>query len=157
MLPSSFFFFLTRHDFFWIWFLFFNKLGDCLFFFFFLGCLSLFCFNWSSFFNKGCMSKFIQTHFFHPSIFPLPTKQKGKKLKFFLSSHYFIFSHFSTPPTKWTLRVLVLDVFVFTKCCFSLAWCSQVKKILIKCPTPFQVILHLHLHWSWMMRNSFLS
>ena len=39
------------------------------------------------------MSKFIQIHFFHPSIFPLPTKQKGEIIKSFLS---FIFFH---PPT----------------------------------------------------------
>ena len=43
------------------------------------------------------MSKFIQTHFFHPSTFSLPTKQKWGKINFFLSSH------FSTPPTKQTL------------------------------------------------------
>ena len=30
-------------------FIFFNNLGDCFFF----GCLSLFCFNWLSFFNKS--------------------------------------------------------------------------------------------------------
>ena len=45
------------------------------------------------------MSKFIQTHFFHPSTFSLPTKQKGEKINFFLSSH------FSIPPTKWTLKM----------------------------------------------------
>ena len=30
------------------------------------------------------MSKFIQTHFFYSSTFPLPTKQKWEKLKYFL-------------------------------------------------------------------------
>ena len=46
----SFFFVLTRHDFFLdMIFIFFNNLGDCFFF----GCLSLFCFNWLSFFNKS--------------------------------------------------------------------------------------------------------
>ena len=43
------------------------------------------------------MGKFIQTHFFHPFTFPLPTKQKWRKLKYFLSFHLF------TPPTKQTL------------------------------------------------------
>ena len=43
------------------------------------------------------MSKFIQTHFFHPSTFSLLIKQNREKLKYFLSSH------FSTPPTKRTL------------------------------------------------------
>ena len=44
------------------------------------------------------MSKFIQTHFFHPSTFLLPTKQKGEKIKYFLSSHFFIISPFSILP-----------------------------------------------------------
>ena len=44
------------------------------------------------------MSKFIQTHFFHPSIFSLPTKQKEKKLKSFLSSHFSILPPFSILP-----------------------------------------------------------
>ena len=55
------------------------------------------------------MSKFIQTHFFHHFTFPLPTKQKEEKINFFISSHYFLFSHFSTPPTKWTLEVKKLQ------------------------------------------------
>ena len=52
------------------------------------------------------MSKFIQTHFFHPSTFPLQTKQKGEKIKSFPSSHNFLSSHFSTPPTKRTIKLL---------------------------------------------------
>ena len=91
-----FFFCLTRHNFYF--------LINWVIAFFFFSCLSLFCFSWSSFFNKGCMSKFIQTHFFHPSIFPLPTKQKGEKLKFFLSSHHFLSFYFSTLPTKRALK-----------------------------------------------------
>ena len=78
------------------------------------------------------MSKFIQTHFFHPFTFLLPTKQKEEKLKYFLSSlfhHFIIFypstfslptkqkrekiksflsSHFSTPPTKQTLKEIYI-------------------------------------------------
>ena len=50
------------------------------------------------------MSKFIQIYFFHHSTFPLPTKQKGEKIKSLLSSHNFLSSHFSTPPTKRTLK-----------------------------------------------------
>ena len=57
------------------------------------------------------MSKFIQTHFFHPSTLPLPIKQKQKreKLKSFLSSYHFLSSHFFTPPTKWALNQLTQD------------------------------------------------
>ena len=44
------------------------------------------------------MSKFIQTHFFHSFTFPLPTKQKGGKLKIFLSAHFFILPPFSILP-----------------------------------------------------------
>ena len=56
------------------------------------------------------MSKFIQTHFFHSSTFSLSTKQKEGKLKSFLSptflsSHHFLSSYFSTPPTKRTLKI----------------------------------------------------
>ena len=40
------------------------------------------------------MHKFIQTHFFHPSIFALPTKQKWEKLKYFISSYFSILSQF---------------------------------------------------------------
>ena len=58
------------------------------------------------------MSKFIQTHIFHPSTFPLPTKQKWEKLKSFLFFHfsifppfqYFLSSHFSTLPTKQNFK-----------------------------------------------------
>ena len=41
------------------------------------------------------MSKFIQTYFFHPSTFLFPTKQKGEKIKSFLSSHFSILPPFS--------------------------------------------------------------
>ena len=44
------------------------------------------------------MSKLIQTHFFHFSTFPLPTKQKEEKIKYYLYSHIFIFSKFSIIP-----------------------------------------------------------
>ena len=104
-----FFFFFLYFGFNYTWFffgtcfLFFNKLGDCFFFllsffyFIFCGYLSLFCINWPSFFNNGVWVNLykVQTHFFHPSTFPLPTKQKGKKLKSFLSSHFFILPPFS--------------------------------------------------------------
>ena len=65
--------------------------------FFFCGYLSLFCINWPSFFNNGVWVNLykVQTHFFHPSTFPLPTKQKGKKLKSSLSSDFFILPPFS--------------------------------------------------------------
>ena len=67
------------------------------FFIFFCGYLSLFCINWPSFFNNGVWVNLykVQTHFFHPSTFPLPTKQKGKKLKSSLSSDFFILPPFS--------------------------------------------------------------
>ena len=45
------------------------------------------------------MSKFIQIHFFYPSTFPLPNKQKWEKIKSFLSSHHFLSSLFFTPPS----------------------------------------------------------
>ena len=51
------------------------------------------------------MSKFIQIYFFHHSTFPLPTKQKGEKIKSLLSSHNFLSSHFSTSPTKQIISV----------------------------------------------------
>ena len=41
------------------------------------------------------MSKFIQTHFFYPSIFPLPIKKKGEKLNSFLFSYFSILPPFS--------------------------------------------------------------
>ena len=50
------------------------------------------------------MNKFIQIYFFHHFTFSLPTKQKEGKLKSFLSSHHFLSSHFSTPPTKHILK-----------------------------------------------------
>ena len=57
------------------------------------------------------MSKFIQTHFFHSSTFPLSTKQIREKIKFFLSSH------FSTSPTKRTLRdqnnILPIYIYIY--------------------------------------------
>ena len=55
------------------------NLGDCMLF----GCLSLFCFNWLSFFNKGIWVNSYKLNFFYPSIFSLPTKQKWGKLKYF--------------------------------------------------------------------------
>ena len=55
------------------------------------------------------MSKFIQTHFFHPFTFPLPIKQKREKLKSFLSSYHFLSSHFLTPLTKRALNKLTQD------------------------------------------------
>ena len=70
-----FFFWLTRHDFYFFgtWFLFFNKLGDCLFF----GCLLLFCFNWPSFFNKSVRVNLYKFTFFFP-IPPLFYSQSNK-------------------------------------------------------------------------------
>ena len=44
------------------------------------------------------MSKFIQSHFFHPSTFPLPTKKKMRKIKIFLSSHFSTLPLFSILP-----------------------------------------------------------
>ena len=49
------FYFLTRRDFFWdMIFIFLINLVDYSFFY---GYLSLFCFNWTSFFNKCCEAK----------------------------------------------------------------------------------------------------
>ena len=55
-------------------FIFLVNLGDCSFFF--CGYLSLFCFNWASFFNNGILVNLFKLIFFHPSTFSLPTKQK---------------------------------------------------------------------------------
>ena len=58
---------LTRHDFFLgTWFLFFNKLGDCFFFFF---GLSLFCFNWPSVFNNSIWVNLYKLTFSIPPFF----------------------------------------------------------------------------------------
>ena len=88
---SALFFCLTRHDFKK------KKIWVILFFFFLVLVFHFFSFNWALFFNKGIWINIYKLTFFHPSTFPLPTKQKGKKLKSFL------LSHFSTPPTKRTL------------------------------------------------------
>jgi len=48
------------------------------------------------------MSKFIQIHFFYPSIFPLQIKQKRKEIKI----KSFTYSHFFTPSTHQTLKSL---------------------------------------------------
>ena len=61
---------------------------------FFFNYLSLFNFNCTSFYNKGIWV-IIQTHFFHPSTFSFPTKQKRGKLKYFLFSYFSILSPFS--------------------------------------------------------------
>ena len=98
--PLSFFHFFPGNSIasslFGILFLFFNKFGWLLFFL--CDYLSLFCFNWASFFNKSIWVNLFKLIFFHPSTFPLSTKQKWEKIKYFLSSY------FTTPPTKWTLR-----------------------------------------------------
>ena len=44
------------------------------------------------------MSKFIQTHFFYPFTFLLPTKQREEKLKYLLSSYFAILPPFSILP-----------------------------------------------------------
>ena len=67
-------FFFSINDFYFL-----INLGDCML----IGCLSLFCFNWASFFNKGIWVNSYKLNFFYPSIFSLPTKQKWGKLKFF--------------------------------------------------------------------------
>ena len=70
------------------------------------------------------MNKFIQTYFFQPSIFPLSTKQKGGKLKFFLSSHFSTHLPFSilsvfhssnqmNPPCYFPTRLFTFHSFSF--------------------------------------------
>ena len=86
----SFFFnliFILGHDFY-----FFSKFGRLLFF---CGYLSLFCFNWASFFNKSLLVNLFKLIFFHPSTFSLSTKQKGEKIKYYISSHFSILPPFS--------------------------------------------------------------
>ena len=81
-----FFLFLFRHDFYFV-----INLGGC---FLFLS-LFVFCFNWTSFFNKGIWVNLYKFTFF---IFPRstpPTKQKRGKLKSFYPltfpySHYLL-------------------------------------------------------------------
>ena len=51
--------------------------------------------NWTLFFNKGYMHKFIQSYFFYHFIFSLLTKQKRGKFKSFLFFHFFILPSFS--------------------------------------------------------------
>ena len=66
------------------------------------------------------MSKFIQIHFFYSSTFPLLTKQKGRKLKSFLfshffTSHHFLSSHFSTPPPQSNFLLKIAKQHIFEK------------------------------------------
>ena len=64
------FIFLTRHDFFLgTWFFFLINWVIFFFFFFFCGCLSLFCFNWPSFFNKDIWVSLYKFTFFIPLLF----------------------------------------------------------------------------------------
>ena len=90
-----FFFFFVKLDvifFSWHDYYFLINLGD----FFFL-CLSNFCFDWTSFFNKCMWVNLCKLFFFfHPSTFSLSIKQRGEKLKYFLSSHFSINPSFST-------------------------------------------------------------
>ena len=118
-----FFFCLTRSDFFSRNdFYFLINLDDFF--------LSLFCFNWVLFFNKDIWVNLYKLTFFILSLFfsqpnkkvvrisfhfpcvciyfsKKQTKQKYKKLKFFLSSHSFTIPpflslHFFTPPYQWS-------------------------------------------------------
>ena len=105
---------LVQYSFFWFRcdFLFFMdmifllNLGNWFFFFF---VYHFFGFNWASFFNKGiCVNLYKLTfsisQFFHFQ----PNKNEENWNIFyhpiFLFSYHFLSSHFSTPPTKWTLK-----------------------------------------------------
>ena len=92
--------------------------------FFFLSCLSLFCFNWVSFFNKGIWVNLCKFTFSIPFTFSLLIKQKREKLKiFFLSPYFFIFSPFSiltlfhpsnqTNPKYITFHFLIIILLYF--------------------------------------------
>ena len=86
--------------------------------------------------NKGIIVNlyklyFLSSHFsfqpnkrvFHPLTFPsLQPNTHERKLNIFHSptfpsSHNFLFSHFSTPPTKQTLRKRWLDTMSMRSCC----------------------------------------
>ena len=92
--------FLTRHDFFWDMIFFFflvNKLGDFF--------LSLFRFNWQSFFINGIWVNLYKFTFSIPPLFHSQKKKKRDKLKSSLSSHFSILplfhsSHQTNPKTK---------------------------------------------------------
>ena len=79
-------FFFSTNDYYYL-----INLGDCMLF----GCLSLFCFNWPSFFNKGIWVNLYKLTFFIPPLFHSEQKKKWKKLKFFLSSDFSILLSFS--------------------------------------------------------------
>ena len=73
------------------------------------------------------MSKFIQTHFFIPSTFLLSTKQKENKIKSFHpltfpSSYHFLSPHFSTSPTKRTLKFVAARLVGFQTCVWPAMW-----------------------------------
>ena len=70
-----FFFFGLDLIFFWTWFLFFNKFRWLLIIF---GCLSLFCFNLTSYFNKNIWVNLYKLTFFIPPLFnSQPNKNEG--------------------------------------------------------------------------------
>ena len=88
------------------------------------------------------MSKYTWTHFFHPSTFPLPTKKKWVKLKFFYPLtfppfHYFLFSHISTPPTKQ-----ILSGEPNQKCPHQTHWHLDFQFLLIS-PFKFAIIVNV--------------
>ena len=75
LLSYSSFFFGLDVIFFWTWFLFFNKFRWLLIIF---GCLSLFCFNLTSYFNKNIWVNLYKLTFFIPPLFnSQPNKNEG--------------------------------------------------------------------------------
>ena len=63
---------LTRHDFF------FNKLGDCFFFFFGVAVCEFFCFNWPLFFNKNVWKNLYKLTFSIPLLFHSQPNKKER-------------------------------------------------------------------------------
>ena len=88
---DNFFFLTSRWFFFLDMIFFFNKFG---WLFSFFGYLSIFCFNWASFFNKSKWVNLFKLIFFHLSTFSFLTKQKWEKIIYFLSFHFFILPPF---------------------------------------------------------------
>ena len=91
-----FFFFFFGYDFYFL-------INWVIFFF---SCLSLFCINWLSFFNKGVWVNLYKLIFLSFYFFT-SNQTKKRKIKSFLSSHYFLSSHFFTIPTKRTLNITI--------------------------------------------------
>ena len=82
----------------------------------FFGCLSLFCFKWSSFYKKGVWVNLYKLTFFIFSLFHSQPK-KRREIKIFLSSH------FSTLPTKRTLKEKIKPSIIHYRCAYLLLSC----------------------------------